>query len=87
MNKTTQPIARRCVVVEAGLVKTAADDVCDMCVHGQSIVDGDAKVTHLVNRVDRLTTNVQRCDVDHRQLLTCAESDEFSLIGIQFKPI
>ena len=42
---------------------------------------------HLVNRVDRLTTNAQRCDVDHRQLLTCAELDEFSLIGIQFKPI
>ena len=30
VNKTTQPIARRCVVVEAGLVKTAADDVCDI---------------------------------------------------------
>jgi len=69
------------------LVRTAADDVCDMCVHGQFIVDGDAKVTHLVNQVDRLTTNVQRCDVDRRQLLTCAEPDEFSLIGIQFQPI
>jgi len=35
----------------------------------------------------RLTTNAQRCDVDHYQLLTCAEPDEFSLISIQFKPI
>jgi len=43
--------------------------------------------TLIVNRVDRLTTNVQRCDVDHCQFLTCAEPDEFSLISIQFKPI
>jgi len=43
-----------------------------MCVHGQFIVIGDAKVTHLVNWVDSLTTNVQRCDIDRRQLLTCA---------------
>ena len=42
-------IAGRCVVVEAG--KTAADDVCDMCVHGQflppavSLIKGGPKFT------------------------------------------
>jgi len=51
--------------------------------HGQFTVNGDA----IVNRLDRLTTNVPRSDVDRRQLLTCAKPDEFSLIGIQFKPI
>jgi len=34
-----------------------------MCVHGQFIVNyGDAKVTHLVNRVDRLSQTINPVD-------------------------